>query len=80
VGELHLLLRHWRELAEVWRWVWWSVTVAWVVFCEFLNVTNFGLLLLFCRWGGSRPCCQACGSNGPGSHCCMESAPSWSCH
>ena len=28
VEELHLLLRHWRESAEVWRWVWWSIIVA----------------------------------------------------
>ena len=27
VDELHLLLRHWRESAKVWRWVWWSITV-----------------------------------------------------
>ena len=28
VDELHLLLWHWRESAEVWRWIWWLVTVA----------------------------------------------------
>jgi len=52
VDERHLLLRHWRESAEVWRWVWWSITVAWVVLREFWIVTNFGLLLFICRWGG----------------------------